>query len=121
MNMKRIYTYALLAASVSLLASSCDKVLNIDPSDRFSPAAVWKNENSVDKYVYGFYGFLKESTEIYDSNMKAFTDAYTDIIKSSSWDQYGHKYNKTLFEESAINSDDAGPFSCWTGDPHTGQ
>ncbi len=116
MNMKRIYTYALLAASVSLLASSCDKVLNIDPSDRFSPAAVWKNENSVDKYVYGFYGFLKESTEIYDSNMKAFTDAYTDIIKSSSWDQYGHKYNKTLFEESAINSDDAGPFSCWTGD-----
>lgn len=116
MNMKRIYTYALLAASVSLLASSCDKVLNIDPSDRFSPAAVWKNENSVDKYVYGFYGFLKESTEIYDSNMKAFTDAYTDIIKSSSWDQYGHKYNKTLLEESAINSDDAGPFSCWTGD-----
>lgn len=116
MNMKRIYTYALLVAFVSLLASSCDKVLNIDPSDRFSPAAVWKNENSVDKYVYGFYGFLKESTEIYDSNMKAFTDAYTDIIKSSSWDQYGHKYNKTLFEESAINSDDAGPFSCWTGD-----
>lgn len=114
--MKKIYKLAPIAASVLLMMASCDKVLNIDPTDRFSSAAVWANETSVDKYVYGFYGFLKESSEIYNSNMANFTDAYSDIIKSSSWDQYGHRYNKTLLESSFINSDDAGPFSCWTGD-----
>lgn len=113
--MKKIYKLAPIAASI-LMMMSCDKVLNIDPTDRFSPAAVWANETSVDKYVYGFYGFLKESSEIYNSNMANFTDAYSDIIKASSWDQYGHRYNKTLLESSFINSDDAGPFSCWTGD-----
>lgn len=114
--MKRILEYITLAAAGSLLAASCNKVLDIDPSDRFSPAAVWANETSVDKYVYGFYGFLKESTEIFDGNMRYFSDAYSDIVKSSSWDQYNHSYNKTLLEASAINSDDAGPFACWTGD-----
>lgn len=113
--MKKIYKLAPIAASIFMMMS-CDKVLNIDPTDRFSPAAVWANETSVDKYVYGFYGFLKESSEIYNSNMANFTDAYSDIIKASSWDQYGHRYNKTLLESSFINSDDAGPFSCWTGD-----
>lgn len=114
--MNKILKYTGLAFAGAVLASSCDKVLNIDPSDRFSPSTVWANETSVDKYVFGFYGFLKESTEIYSGNMAAFTDAYSDIMKSSSWDQYNHNYNKTLLEASAINSDDAGPFACWTGD-----
>ena len=114
--MNNILKYIALAATGSLLAISCDSVLDIDPSDRFSPSTVWANETSVDKYVYGFYGFLKESTEIFDGNMRYFSDAYSDIIKSSSWDQYNHNYNKTLLEASAINSDDAGPFACWTGD-----
>lgn len=114
--MKRTLKYITLVSAAGLLAVSCNGVFDIDPSDRFSPAAVWANETSVDKYVYGFYGFLKESTEIYDGNMTQFTDAYSDIIKSSSWDQYNHTYNRTLLEASAISSDDAGPFACWTGD-----
>ncbi len=114
--MKRTLKYITLASVAGMLATSCDKVLNINPSDRFSDATVWASETSVDQYVYGFYGFLKESTEIFDGNMGQFTDAYSDIIKSSSWDQYNHTYNRTLLEASAINSDDAGPFACWTGD-----
>lgn len=117
--MKRTKYLIISAAFVALCSCS---VLDIDPTDRYSAATVWGSEESVDSYVYGFYGFLRESVEFnpslseYRNDCACFTDAYSDIIKSSSWDQYGHSYNKALLEESTFTSSDAGPLDCWSGD-----
>lgn len=109
-----IYLAALLWSTT--LCTSCSDVLDIDPSDRYSPASIWASTDAVDKYVIGFYAMLKESTEIYDASTKQFTDAYSDIMKSSSWDQYNHPYNMSLLQETYYDADDAKALSCWSGD-----
>ncbi len=109
--MKRIFKYIILASGLAVASSSCNN-LDLDPTDRYSPAVIWASEESVDTYVLGFYGFMKESTEIND--MKHFSDAYSDIIKSSSWNQYNHQYNFALLQESTFTDVNAGPLECWS-------
>lgn len=111
--MKKLLLYLTATLLSSTVGLSCSDVLDIDPTDRYSHASIWANPDAVDKYVIGFYAFLKESTEIHDQTMSQFTDAYSDIIKSSSWNQYNHAFNRALLEESFYNSDDAGSLACW--------
>lgn len=110
--MKKALLYFSAIALCCGTSVSCDDVLNIDPSDRFSPASVWENSEALEQYVYGFYALLKEKVEVYDA--ANFTDAYSDIMKSGSWDQYNHAYNYALLQEAYFNSDSAGPFECWS-------
>ncbi len=109
--MKKFLRYIALSISVAVGFVSCNN-LDLDPTDRYSPAVIWASEASVDTYVLGFYGFMKESAEIND--MKQFMDAYSDIIKSSSWNQYNHFYNVALLQESAFTDVNAGPIDCWS-------
>ena len=107
--MKRIiYTICLLCC---LCAVGCD-VLDVSPTDMYSEETVWSSEQSVDYYVYGFYGGMIRETLELNSSMGQFTDAYSDIVKSGDWD--GHSYNKALLQESYFNSSDAGCFACWS-------
>lgn len=108
--MRYLNKYIIALSSLCIFATSCD-VLDLKPTDRYSQDVVWGSEKSIDSYVVGFYSFMKESTEIY--NLENFTDAYTDIIKSSSWDQYNHSFNKVLLLETAFSDTDAGAFDCW--------
>ena len=104
--------FSLSAASVAF--TGCN-VMDLSPTDQYGPDVVWSSESTVDQYVIGFYALLKESADV-ASGMASFNDAYSDIIKSGSWDQYGHSYNRALLESSFFNSTDAGCFACWTGD-----
>ena len=97
--------------------ASCTDFLNVQPTKQFSYSTVWDNETALNQYVIGFYSLMRESADIAgDKNrMKTeFTDAYSDLIKSNSWDQYDHRYNVSLCQESAFGSDDAGAFACWS-------
>lgn len=116
--MKKILIY-ITAAIVALGNVSCTDFLDIDPTDRFSSKTVWENEQALRQYVIGFYSILKESCEIGGasySKCNIFSDAYSDIMKSSSWDQYNHYFNMAMLQETYFTSDDAGPFACWSGD-----
>lgn len=104
--------YTTIIIALSLIAASCDDVLNITPPDRYSEQVVWGDKTALDKYVIGFYSIIKESSEIYNNAL--FSDAYTDLMKSSSWDQYNHSFNVVLLQETAFNSDGAGVFECWS-------
>lgn len=106
--------YTTIIIALSLIAASCDDVLNITPPDRYSEQVVWGDKTALDKYVIGFYSIIKESSEIYNNAL--FSDAYTDLMKSSSWDQYNHSFNVVLLQETAFNSDGAGVFECWSED-----
>lgn len=108
---KTILTMGLAAA---LCGTSCSDVIDLNPGDRFSPATVWSSTTSVDSYVLGLYSIFSSSCEFYGTGSPNLTDAYSDILKSGSWDQYNHSYNRSLFQESAFNSTSAGAFECWS-------
>jgi hypothetical protein len=111
-DMKRLLKYIALIPCLSMAFNACD-VLDKLPTDKYSEDVVWGSENAVDSYVVGFYAFLKDATEIAHSNMTNFTDAYTDIFKSSSWDQHNHTYNRVLLQETMFSETNAGSFECW--------
>lgn len=108
---KTILTMGLAAA---LCGTSCSDVIDVNPGDRFSPATVWSSTTTVDSYVLGLYSIFSSSCEFYGTGSPNLTDAYSDILKSGSWDQYNHSYNRSLFQESAFNSTSAGAFECWS-------
>ena len=110
--MKRLALYISSVLCLSAAFASCD-VLDLQPTDRYSEEVVWGSKDAVDSYVVGFYAFMKDATEIAHSNMTNFTDAYTDIMKSSSWDQHNHTYNRVLLQEAMISEMNAGSFECW--------
>lgn len=107
---KTILTMGLAA----LCGTSCSDVIDLNPGDRFSPATVWSSTTTVDSYVLGLYSIFSSSCEFYGTGSPNLTDAYSDILKSGSWDQYNHSYNRSLFQESAFNSTSAGAFECWS-------
>ena len=108
---KTILTMGLAAA---LCGTSCSDVIDLNPGDRFSPATVWSSTTTVDSYVLGLYSIFSSSCEFYGTGSPNLTDAYSDILKSGSWDQYNHSNNRSLFQESAFNSTSAGAFECWS-------
>ena len=108
---KTILTMGLAAA---LCGTSCSDVIDLNPGHRFSPATVWSSTTTVDSYVLGLYSIFSSSCEFYGTGSPNLTDAYSDILKSGSWDQYNHSYNRSLFQESAFNSTSAGAFECWS-------
>ena len=55
---------AIIVAAATLALTSCkdwlDEALDIEPSDRYSPGAVWSSEANADRYLLGLYNFIKE-------------------------------------------------------------
>ena len=92
--MKKIIFILGLAAVV--LGTSCSDVLDLNPADRFSPATVWSTTTTADKYVIGLYSIFGANTEMRGGDAYAsprLSDAYSDILKSTSWNQYNHNFN----------------------------
>ena len=110
------YLFILFAAAI---LASCndwiDDALDIDPSDRYSVSTVWSSANSADQYLLGLYSIIKENNGTVggDSNQSLYWDAYSDIIKSNSWNQYNHPYN-TAFLQGTFPNTYAGVFECWS-------
>ncbi len=114
--MKKIISI-LAYLGAATLGTACSDVIDLTPSDRFSPATVWSTETTADSYLIGLYSIFGSNTEFYTGSYTSpkLTDAFSDILKSTSWDQYNHPYNKALLQESAFNSTSAGAFECWSG------
>ena len=111
--------FALILISLSALcfgSVSCDDVLNIDPTTKFKQEDIWGDQEAIDHYLYSFYSYLRDYCETTNSNAASFSDCYSDIMKSGSWNQYGHGYNTTILQDNSFTSDNAGAFECWGGD-----
>lgn len=107
MRVKKLFATALVA----LAAVSCNWI-DLGPTSQLSPDQIWSgDETTLDGYVFGLYAAIRDKAEIYSRNN--FTDAYTDLIKSGSWDQYGHTYNSISMEPNIITSDNASSFEIW--------
>ncbi len=113
--MNTVKNIILTGAVIMLSLTSCSWSLDLDPSTKFDANTVFSSESSVDHYLYGLYAYLKNNVESYNSNAATYTDAYADLLKSGSWNQYGQGYNQVNQQESSFDSNSAGCFECWTG------
>ncbi|MCQ2158298.1 MAG: RagB/SusD family nutrient uptake outer membrane protein [Bacteroidales bacterium] len=103
-----------ILVSFAFAAALCScNVLDIQPTSDFSPEVVWGDSDAVDHYVYGFYAYMKNYCEVSSSNQSSYSDAYADVLKSGSWNQYNHGYNTTMMQESSFSAVGAGAFECW--------
>lgn len=91
--------------------SSCN-VLDINDTSTLSDQAIWSSETAADMYVTASYKTFTDVSQVGNSR-DCFYDSYSDIMKSTSYDQYGHNYNKALLLESAFSTGSAGAFECW--------
>lgn len=106
----------LAVAALGLSGTACNEVLDVNKETELSDVAVWSTPEAADLYITASYKTFSDEAQLALSRSK-FWDSYSDIMKSSSWDQYGHPYNSTLLQTTGINADGgAGPFECWASD-----
>ncbi len=111
--MKKIVKHIVVLLGLGMVISSCEGFLDKTPEDKFIDSVVWGSQKSLEYNVYNFYAYLKYATEI--SDPANFTDAYSDLVKSSSWNQYNHSFNQVLLQAAMFSKESgAGPFECWT-------
>lgn len=110
--MKKYIIIALALICANMTFTSCDDVLNIEPTSKFSSSVVWGSESSLDSYVMGMYLHMKSSAQATNSNLCGFDDCYADLLKSGAWNT-PHNYNVTMLQESSFTSDNAGAFENW--------
>ena len=96
---------------IGLGVYSCD-VLDLNDTKSLSDLAVWNSQTSADMYVTASYKTFTDVSQVANSR-GAFYDSYSDLMKSTSWDQYTHTYNKALLQSSSFSSGGAGAFECW--------
>ncbi|MDR0668385.1 MAG: RagB/SusD family nutrient uptake outer membrane protein [Prevotellaceae bacterium] len=104
----------LMAAGVIIVLSlsACDKeVLDLNSTTEISDQAIWSTEMAAEMYITASYKTFTDVSQVANSRGQ-FYDSYSDIMKSTSWDMYGHQYNRTLLEAN-IQTGSAGPFECW--------
>lgn len=105
-------TKLLVVLTISFNISSCD-VLDLNDTKTWSDLAIWNTEMSADMYVTASYKTFTDVSQVANSR-SAFFDSYSDIMKSSTWDQYTHAYNKALLEINSFSSGSAGALECWS-------
>ena len=75
-----IYIFA-----IAFILSSCNKYLDMTPTDRVSDKVVWKNKESVELYVNGFYPYISIYGQFGNGDSKVgLTEGMTETLKYGS-------------------------------------
>lgn len=110
--MKKI-NYIIISVALAVSASSCNDILNVESTTQFNEPALWSDPDVADGYVIAAYNTIADHSNL-RSNTRRFYDAYTDLYKSTSWDQFEHMYNKNLMETSKFGKNNASDFGIWS-------
>ena len=110
--MKRIILFLSIVA-LGLGTFSCVDVLDLNNTREVSDQAIWSTESAAELYITASYKTISDVSQVANSR-NVFYDSYTDLMKSTSWDQYNHPYNKSLLQASAFSTGSAGAFECWS-------
>ncbi|GBU07345.1 hypothetical protein AwDysgo_06760 [Bacteroidales bacterium] len=109
---KHISIIIISALSLTLSLWSCNDVLNLDNTEILSDLAIWSTEKSAELYITASYKTFTDVSQVANSR-EQFHDSYSDLMKSTSWDQYNHHYNKSLLQVSSFSTGSAGAHECW--------
>lgn len=102
---------AALVIGVSI--TSCDDVLDVNRTTVVSDQAIWSSVDAADAYITASYKIFTEDTQLKNCRNR-FWDSFSDLTKSSSWDQYGHPYNSFLLQGLSSGENGAGALDCWS-------
>ncbi|WP_270087706.1 RagB/SusD family nutrient uptake outer membrane protein [Sphingobacterium sp. SYP-B4668] len=92
---------------------ACNDALEIENTQNLSDLAVWSTESAAEMYITAVYKTFTDVSQVANSRNQYF-DSYSDLMKSTSWDQYSHGYNKALLQSSAFVVGSAGPLDAWS-------
>ena len=109
---KSIFIAAL--AVLALSSTSCNDILDVEPSDKYGSDAIWSTETSADYYIMASYQHFKDHS-ILSNHTRHYYDAYTDLYKSTTWLGADHMYNKQFMLASQFGKNNASDFACWDG------
>jgi hypothetical protein len=110
--MKKRTIIILASMAVLGLTPACNDVLDLNNTREISDQAIWSTEMAAEMYITASYKTITDVSQVANSR-SVFYDSYTDLMKSTSWDQYSHPYNSTLLQAN-IQTGSAGPFECWS-------
>lgn len=110
--MKKSIFFAALAV-LALSSTSCNDILDVQPSGQYSSDAIWSTETSADYYIMASYQHFKDHS-ILAGHIRHYYDAYTDLYKSTAWLQYDHMYNKEFMLASQFGKNNAADFASWS-------
>jgi len=111
MNKKIVLFLSIVALCFSTF--SCTDVTDLNNTTEISDQAIWSTEEAAEMYITASYKTFTDVSQVSNSR-NVFYDSYTDLTKSTSWDQYNHPYNKSLLQASAFTTGSAGAFECWS-------
>lgn len=104
--------FATSFACLALVACN-DEALDLNKTTAISNQAVWSTESAAEQYITASYKTFTDVSQV-GSSRTDFYDSYSDLMKSTSWDQYNHQYNRVLLHESGFSTGSAGAFECWS-------
>lgn len=111
MTIKNIFKFAALTIA-GMAVTSCEDTLDVNRTDVLSDAAIWSTLDAADAYITASYKIFTDDTQL-NGCRNRFWDSFSDLTKSSSWDQYGHPYNSFLLQGLTTGENGAGVFECW--------
>lgn len=109
--MKRIYFPAL--AALIFGATSCNDILDVDPTSQYSDNAIWANQNTADYYIMVSYQMFNDYSN-FQNLTHHFYDAFSDLYKSTVWDAGDQIYNKMFILNDRLLKNSASAFDCWS-------
>lgn len=112
-KMKRRILMLLSVATLVISLQSCKKALEIENTNNLSDLAMWSTESAAEMYITASYKTFTDVSQVSNSR-SVFYDSYSDLMKSTSWDQYNHGYNKALLQASSFSTGGAGAFESWS-------
>lgn len=104
-----VLTFIILGWSMQ----ACNDALEIENTQNLSDLAVWSTESAAERYVTAAYKTFTDVSQVANSRGQYF-DSYSDLMKSTSWDQYNHGYNRALLQSSAFVTGSAGALDVWS-------
>lgn len=110
---KNFYINILAVLAMGASVASCDDVLDVSKETELSEDAMWTSVEAADAYITASYKIFTDDTQLKGCRSR-FWDSFSDLTKSSSWDQYGHPYNSFLLQGLSSGQYGAGPFECWS-------
>ncbi len=98
--------------SMGFALTSCEDTLDVNNTEKLSDQAIWSTLDAADAYITASYKIFTDDTQLKNCRNR-FWDSFSDLSKSSSWDQYGHPYNSTLMQGITNGENGAGAFERW--------
>lgn len=105
------YTFSIAVAALAM--TSCNDIIDVNTTTQFSDSAIWSSSETADGYVMASYQMFNDQANVFNVSGNRFYDAYTDLIKSTSYDMYDHLYNKTWTETSRFGKNNGASFGIW--------